>query len=60
MIEEVACTSSDELDPVEVDDAERNDHVVEATPEVDGGARLAVALAILTLASFSSFGTPSG
>jgi hypothetical protein len=31
--------SSDELDPEEVDDAECNDHVVEAAPEVDGYAR---------------------
>jgi len=28
MIEDVACRSSDELDPEEVDDAEYNDHLV--------------------------------
>jgi|SRR3954447_4203854 hypothetical protein len=32
----------------------------EAAPEVDGCARIAVALAILGLVSLSSFGTPSG
>ena len=38
MIDGVACTSSDKLDLKEVDDAERNDHVVQAAPEVDGCA----------------------